>query len=183
MLEAMLSLTVNELQWSQFPQPKPGRPMFGPMEVKDGYVMVAVVTELGFRNFVKAGGRAEFIEDPRFAAYADRRVNWGELMAEMEKWSRTLTREEAIVALEKADVPCSPYRTVNEALADPQVAHRGALREVTDSGGTFRALNPPFRMSESQTRVGGHSPALGEHTRDVLKHAGLTTAEIKEIMG
>lgn len=183
MLETMLSLTLNELQWSQFPVEPPSRPMFGPMETKDGYVMVAVVTEKAFRNFVTAAGRADFITDPRFAEYPKRRANWEACMSELENWSRTLTREECIAALEKHDVACSPYRTVAEALADDQIAHRDALADVTDAGGTFKALNPPFRMSDAQTRVGPHAAALGEHTRAVLKEAGLTHDEIKAIMG
>lgn len=183
MLESMLSLTLNELQWSQFPVEKPTRPMFGPMETKDGYVMVAVVTEKAFRNFVTAAGRPDFITDTRFAAYSKRRAHWDELMTELENWSRNLTRDECIAALEKHDVACSPYRTVAEALADEQIAHRDAMVEVTDAGGTFRALNPPFRMSDAQTRVGRHAPALGEHTRAALKDAGLSHDEIKAIMG
>ena len=35
-----------------------------------------------------------------------------------------------LAALNKNGVPCSAYRTVAEALADPQIAHRGALAEV-----------------------------------------------------
>lgn len=183
MLESMLSLTLNELQGAQFAVEKPTRPMFGPMETKDGYVMVAVVTEKAFRNFVTAAGRADFITDPRFAEYTKRRAHWDELMTELENWSRTLTREQCIAALETHDVACSPYRTVAEALADEQIAHRDALVDVTDAGGSFKALNPPFRMSEAQTRVGPHAPALGEHTRAVLKSAGLSHDEIKAIMG
>ncbi|MCB1523805.1 MAG: CoA transferase [Rhodoblastus sp.] len=183
MLESMLSLTLNELQWSQFPIEPPSRPMFGPMETKNGYVMVAVVTEKAFRNFVTAAGRADFITDPRFAEYPQRRAHWDECMSELENWSRTLTRDECIAALEKHDVACSPYRTVAEALADEQIAHRDALVDVSDAGGSFKALNPPFRMSEAQTRVGNHAAALGEHTRAVLKDAGLSHDEIKAIMG
>ncbi len=183
MLESMLSLTLNELQWSQFPVEKPTRPMFGPMETKDGYVMVAVVTEKAFRNFVTAAGRPDFITDTRFAEYSKRRAHWDELMTELENWSRNLTRDECIAALEKHDVACSPYRTVAEALADEQITHRDAMVEVTDAGGSFRALNPPFRMSDAQTRVGRHAPALGEHTRAALKDAGLSHDEIKAIMG
>jgi crotonobetainyl-CoA:carnitine CoA-transferase CaiB-like acyl-CoA transferase len=39
MLESMLSLTLNELQWSQFEVKQTPRPLFGPLETSDGYVM------------------------------------------------------------------------------------------------------------------------------------------------
>src|SRR3981081_1269755 len=42
MLESMLSLTLNELQWSQFEGALPTKPMFGPVETTEGYVLVAL---------------------------------------------------------------------------------------------------------------------------------------------
>src|SRR5450759_187148 len=42
MLESMLSLTLNELQWSQFEVKQTQRPMFGPVETANGYVLLAV---------------------------------------------------------------------------------------------------------------------------------------------
>src|SRR6201996_1593555 len=91
MLESMLSLTLSELQWSQFEVSLPKRPMFGPLETADGYVMVAVASEKTFQSLVKAAGHPEFIVDPRFARYADRRDNWEDLMNGVEAWSRRLT--------------------------------------------------------------------------------------------
>ncbi len=60
--------------------------------------------------------------------------------------------------------PCSAYRTVAEALNDPQIAHRGALHEVTDGGGTFNVLNLPFRMSGANVSAAKRMATLGEHT-------------------
>src|SRR5206468_10504279 len=73
MLESMLSLTQNEVQGAQFPIKPPQRPMFGPMETADGYVIVAIASEKTFQNLVTVAGRPEFIRDSRFAAYGDRR--------------------------------------------------------------------------------------------------------------
>ena len=131
MLELMLSLTQNEVQGAQFPIRPPQRPMFGPMETADGYVMVAIASEKTFQNLVTVAGRPGFIRDPRFAAYADRRDHWGDLMEGVETWSRTLTSQQCLAELNKAGVPSSAYRSVAEAMADPQIAHRGALTEVT----------------------------------------------------
>src|SRR6202795_2973647 len=147
MLESMLSLTLNELQWSQFEVKQSQRPMFGPIETADGYVMVAVASEKTFQSLMKVIGRPEWVNDPRFAKYVDRRENWGSVMDGVESWSRTLATEKCLTALNHHGVPCSAYRTVAEALNDPQIAHRGALSEVRDGGGAFKVLNLPFRMS------------------------------------
>lgn len=63
-------------------------------------------------------------------------------------------------------------------MADPQIAHRGALAEVQDAGGTFRVMNPPFRLSEGHVQVMGFASGLGEHTAQVLSEAGYTDDEI-----
>src|SRR3984885_11636263 len=164
MLESMLSLTLNELQWSQFPVKQTQRPMFGPVETADGYVMLAIASEKTFQGLIAVIGHPEWIADPRFASYADRRDNWGHLMDGVETWSRTLATEKCLAGLNSAGVPSSAYRTVTEALNDPQIAHRGALSEVEDDGGTFKVLNLPFRMSGAAVSAGKRMATLGAHT-------------------
>jgi CoA:oxalate CoA-transferase len=171
MLESMLTLTLNEVQWSQFKVAPTSRPMFGPIETSDGYVMVAIASEKTFQGLMSAIGQPAWVNDPRFAAYADRRNNWAELMDGVETWSRTITTEQCLVALNKEGVPSSAYRTVAEALADPQLAHRGALAEVEDAGGTFKVLNLPFRMSGARIAAVPRMSALGEHTRELRTEA------------
>jgi crotonobetainyl-CoA:carnitine CoA-transferase CaiB-like acyl-CoA transferase len=172
-------MTLNEVQAAQFHVPPPGRPLFGPMRTADGFVMVAIASERTFQGFLAAMGRPDLEQDPRFAQYVDRRLNWGELMDVAEAWSAGLDSNACLAALDANGVPCSHYRTVAEAMADPQIEHRGALAEIHDAGGTFRMVNPPFRMSGGSTDAsGGVSAKLGEHTREVLRAAGLDDADI-----
>jgi len=178
MLETMLSLTAGEVQAAQFPVPPPGRPMFGPVRTADGYVMPAVASERTFQGLCRAAGRPDWIADPRFADYNDRRRNWGLFVDELETWSGTQTTAACQAAFDREGVPSSPYRTVREAMADPQLAHRGAFATVRDAGGAFQVLNPPFRLSGAAVQVGGFSSALGEHTGSVLRDAGYTDDEI-----
>jgi crotonobetainyl-CoA:carnitine CoA-transferase CaiB-like acyl-CoA transferase len=183
MLESMLSLTLNELQWSQFEVTLPKRPMFGPLETADGYVMVAVASEKTFQSLVKAAGHPDWISDPRFAKYADRRDNWEALMNGVETWSRLLTTKKCLAELNGHGVPCSAYRTVAEALRDPQIAHRGALSEVADGGGAFKVLNLPFRMSGTHVSAGKRIATLGEHTVAFLRESGRSEDEIAAFSG
>src|SRR5438105_9709950 len=179
MLESMLSLTLSEIQLAQFPGSFiPGRPVFGPIATADGYVNLSVASERTFQNLATAAGRRDWIEDPRFAKYPDRRANWGQLIEELERWSRELPSAEVQAVFDKQGVPSSPYRTVKEAMDDPQLAHRGSFAEIQDKGGTFRALNPPFRMSDAEAAAKPFVAALGEHTEAVLAELGYTQGEI-----
>jgi CoA:oxalate CoA-transferase len=183
MLESMLSLTLNEVQWSQFEVPPPSRPMFGPVETADGYVMVAIASEKTFQGLVKAAGHPEWIGDPRFAKYPDRRGNWKELMEGIETWSRNLTTARCLAEMNAHGVPCSAYRSVAEALSDPQLAHRGALADVEDDGGTFKVMNLPFRMTGAAVAAGKRAATLGEHTVAVLRESGLSEDQIAAFTG
>jgi CoA:oxalate CoA-transferase len=183
MLESMLSLTLNEVQWSQFAVTPPSRPMFGPLETADGYVMVAIASEKTFQGLVNASGHPQWIGDPRFAKYADRRNHWKDLMDGVETWSRTISTAKCLTELNAHGVPCSAYRTVAEALSDPQIAHRRALAEVEDGAGTFKVMNLPFQMSGTRIAAGKRAATLGEHTVSLLRQSGLSENQIATLVG
>src|SRR3981081_4439274 len=183
MLESMLSLTLSELQWSQFEVAPTQRPMFGPVETADGYVMLAIASEKTFQSLMKVIGHPEWVADPRFAIYSDRRGNWADLMDGVESWSRMITTGRCIAQLNDAGVPCSAYRTVAEALQDPQISHRGALAEVEDGGGSFKVLNLPFRMSGADVAPAKRMSTLGQHTLEFLRETGRSEHEIAAFAG
>jgi formyl-CoA transferase len=172
MLESMLSLTLSEIQAAQFAVAPPGRPVFGPIATKDGYINLSIASERTFQNLAAASGHPHWLSDLRFAEYPNRRANWGELIDELELWSKELATSEVQAVFDRHGVPSSPYRTVREAMADPQIAHRHSLAEVHDAGGTFLALNPPFRMSAATAAARPFVAALGEHTDELLTEIG-----------
>lgn len=182
MFESLVGMLLGEVNRAQFDFEMPSRPMYGPIEASDGYVMLATASERTFQDMATAAGRRDWLTDPRFEKYADRRMNWGLLIVELEEWSRKLSVREVVAALEKQGVPCSPYLTVTEALQDPQVAHRGSLCTIEDSAGAFKSPAPPFRFSGSALQSGPKVASLGEHTESVLADAGLTPKEIEALL-
>lgn len=182
MLESMLSLTLSEIQSAQFSLPPMGRPVFGPVATKDGYINLSIASERTFQNLAIASGHPQWVTDPRFAQYHDRRRNWGELIDELEEWSRERTMAEVQAVFDRHGVPSSPYRTVKQAMTDPQIAHRRAFAEIHDAGGTFQALNPPFRMSDTPAAASPHVASLGEHTEELLDEIGYTPSQITAVV-
>ena len=181
MFESLVGMLLGEVNRAQFDFEMPSRPMYGPVEAKDGYVMLATASERTFQDMATAAGRRDWLTDPRFEKYADRRMNWDQFVDEFEAWSKTLTVEECVAVLDRHGVPCSPYYTVTEALQDPQVAHRGTLCTIEDSAGSYKSPAPPFRFSGSALQSGPRVSSLGEHTREILEQAGLSAAEIEAL--
>ena len=178
----MLSLTLNEVQWSQFEVASPSRPMFGPVETADGYVMIAIASEKTFQSLVRRpaipNGSAIRVLPNMPTGAATGRADGRRRGLVAHAFDRA-----CLAALNGDGVPSSAYRTVAEALADPQIAHRGALAEVEDDGGTFKVLNLPFRMSGADVSAGKRMSTLGEHTVALLKETGLSEAEIAAFSG
>jgi hypothetical protein len=170
MLESMLSLTLNELQWSQFEVKPTQRPMFGPIERRTAMSW----SRSPAKNLPEpdAGDRSSRVgERSALCEICRPPRKLGSLMEGVEAWSRTVTTAQCLVALNEHGVPSSAYRTVAEALRDPQIAHRGALAEVEDGGGTFKVLNLPFRMS------GAKVSAAKAHVDARRTYARLSTGE------
>ena len=182
MFETLVGMLLGEVNRAQFDFEMPSRPMYGPIEASDGYVMLATASEKTFQDMATAAGRRDWLTDPRFEKYQDRRMNWGLLVDELEEWSKKLSVQEVVAALEKQGVPCSPYVTVTEALQDPQVEHRGSLCTIEDGGGSYKSPAPPFRFSGSPLQSGPKVAALGEDTKTVLAQAGLTPSEIEALV-
>src|SRR5438067_12118971 len=102
MLESMLGLTLSEMQLAQFPGSFiQGRPVFGPIATKDGWINLSVASERTFQSLAAAAGRRDWIDDPRFAKYPDRRANWGQLIDELEVWSRELSSADVQASLDR----------------------------------------------------------------------------------
>ena len=100
-------------------------------------------------------------------------------------WRNGPTRRptaECQAAFDREGVPSSPYKTVREMLADPQLAHRGAFAEVSDTAGSFRVLNPPFRLSGAPVASQRFAAALGEHTEPVLAELGYDAAAAEALV-
>ncbi len=182
MFETLVGMLLGEVNRAQFDFEMPSRPMYGPIEASDGYVMLATASEKTFQDMATAAGRRDWLTDPRFEKYHERRMNWGLLVDELEAWSKKMSVKEVVAALEKQGVPCSPYVTVTEALKDPQVEHRGSLCTIEDGGGTYQSPAPPFRFSGSPLQSGPKVAALGEDTKTVLAQAGLTQSEIEALV-
>jgi CoA:oxalate CoA-transferase len=153
----------------------------GNFRYRDDAFITLTVLPHQWPQLVRALGRPELIDDPRFNSARARRDNNAQLQAIIEEWlARFATREAALDALERERIPCAPVLTVNEAIRQPHLRERGTVRRVDDPQlGTFDIPGTPARFSQ---RPGGgelRADLLGAHNETVLSELlGLSADEI-----
>jgi len=182
LIESMLNLMPYEVQEAQFPMPR--RPVYPPLRTKDGYLMISAVSPKNFEVLFEAIGFAGWRDDPILATNAARQAHWYEVMARVEQWTALRDTAECERLFAEVGFPATGYRTVAEALADPQLAHRGSLATVRFGEREQRVPNLPFRMSEARVEARPRTPELGEHTEAVLRDLlGMDEAAIRAARG
>jgi crotonobetainyl-CoA:carnitine CoA-transferase CaiB-like acyl-CoA transferase len=144
--------------------------------------MVAAVTPKNQDVLFDVIGHPEAKTDPRFATVAAKESNWGALLELIEGWTTQRSGAECERILMAAGVPCSRYRSVAEAMADPQLAERGFLADLGDGDGRFKCANLPFLLSRTPTHARPRLAALGEHGAEVLREKlGLDAAAVDRL--
>jgi crotonobetainyl-CoA:carnitine CoA-transferase CaiB-like acyl-CoA transferase len=91
------------------------------------------------------------------------------LLKIIESWTSERSGQECERALMRAGVPCARYRTVAEAMADPQLQARGTLTELRVGDGRFKVANPASKLSRSRTVARPLVAELGQHTDEVVQ--------------
>ena len=149
----------------------------------DGHVAIILVTETQWQNLLRAMGREDLRDDPRFIRNATRVAHYAETEAVVTAWTTSHTRAEIFAATSRYKVPCAPVRDLEEVMHDPHMHGRGTL-EVVDhyDYGPIVLPNSPLHFHGADkvpTRV---SPHVGEHNADIYgEWLGLGEAELARL--
>jgi crotonobetainyl-CoA:carnitine CoA-transferase CaiB-like acyl-CoA transferase len=126
--------------------------------------------------------RPDLLVDPRFITNKDRATNGQDLYEEIAKWTRSLTKQEAMERAGDAGVPAAAVLDTKELHNDPHLLERGFVQTVDHPiHGEVPLLGFAPHMSASEVAIKA-APLLGEHTNQVLTdELGLEPEEIRSL--
>jgi crotonobetainyl-CoA:carnitine CoA-transferase CaiB-like acyl-CoA transferase len=149
---------------------------------RDGYVAVMPVKREEFAGCLRALEIEHLLGDPRFATFEALSTNYAELDRLMDDAYATFTTDEICARLEAEDVPWARLNSRDQVIDDPQIRAMGALVEYEHPrAGRVRQPRPPGRFHSTPAALQRPSPALGEHTDEVLREIGLDAAAIADL--
>jgi crotonobetainyl-CoA:carnitine CoA-transferase CaiB-like acyl-CoA transferase len=158
---------------------QPGGVPVGTFETADGYMTINGRREPHWIALCQALGLPELATDPRYATAAARLAHEAELMPLLRERLKTWSMKDLDAALTAADVLHGPVNDYQRYLDDAHVAATSAVLWVEHPQvGRIPLHRIPGLPQPAPGSASARSPAIGEHTREVLGQLGLDPGAI-----
>ena len=190
MFESMASFALVEHYYGRHLRDEPGEagypraltPNRRPCRTADGHICLMPYTDAHWRGFFIAAGRPDLAEDPRFADISARTRNI-EALYELQAGIVAAHDTAYWLALcERLEIPAARINRLQDLENDPHLQSVDFFVPLESAcGSRYRFVRNPVRMQHSQVPP-AMPPRLGEHTREVLRQAGLDDARIDALL-
>ena len=143
---------------------------YGTFAVSDGFINVAVATDVQFLRFCDAIHAPELAADPRFATNALRQTTRSELVGTIEGHLREGTRAEWLARFEQFGIPAGPILDIAEAFASPLATEREMRVTIEHpKAGEINQVGAPWKIDGRSSAIRMPPPLLGQHTDEVVR--------------
>lgn len=149
-------------------------------QASDGALAVACLSDRLRKRVADVLG----IDDPRFSPgfdpFDEETIAYSvKLVEKAEELFRERTVQEWLDIFDGVGVPAGPVRYIQELLEDEQVEANELSVELEHTlAGKVKMVGPIIGMSETPLEATSASPALGEHTDEILLSMGYSQEEI-----
>lgn len=124
-----------------------------------------------------AAGRADLVNDARFASIRDRRTNAAALVDELDAAFGIMPFEAIAAALDEHGIVWSPVLTVGQAVSDPQLRLAGCYvpMDAGENGETSDVVSGPVDFECIERRVLPAAPSIGQHGAEIRAQMSAST--------
>jgi crotonobetainyl-CoA:carnitine CoA-transferase CaiB-like acyl-CoA transferase len=187
MLDALTTLQMQELSVftvGQKPQQRSAEPHahvyirapYGVFPTSDGFVALA---------FAELADLGRLIGEPAFDSWTSEVEGWSrrdEIYSKTAARLRENTSAHWIDLLGSAGIWIGPVYDYATLVDDPQIAHNGTFIEYEHSTeGHIKTPGFPYKFSKSPAQLYRGAPRVGEHSREVLAQAGVSSERIDSL--
>lgn len=144
---------------------------YGVFDARDGPLVVTVGNNSQFGRFcTDVIDRPDLAADARFTTNLLRAANREALIPEINRELACRLRQDLLVRLANAGIPCGEVLGLHEALTSQRATDAGLVTtQPHPVAGSVNVLAPPYRFDGERLPVRSAPPTLGEGTNEVLK--------------
>lgn len=155
---------------------------FGVYPAADGFVSIGAQPQPFFESLCKALGADDILSDPRYGDAEIRNRHRPELIEELSRRTAAFTKAELTARL-GGKIPFGPVMNIADIVGDPHFAAREMIVSVEQPGADpVQIAGVPVKMTITPGGVHRRAPLLGEDTLTRLQEAGLSDAEISDLL-
>jgi formyl-CoA transferase len=145
-------------------------------------VALSTGTQAMAERLLRAVGRTDLLDDPRFRTNADRLAHREEIEAIVRDFIAARTQAEALAFFEAAEVTVGPVCDEADLAEDAYVREREVLIDLPDRlMESIPMHNVVPRLSGTPGALRAPAPALGQHNAELLGSLGYADAEIETL--
>jgi crotonobetainyl-CoA:carnitine CoA-transferase CaiB-like acyl-CoA transferase len=163
---------------------KAKNPIWNSYQTSDGHWMQLAMmqSERFWPDFCRAIGHPELQNDGRFNSDEKREKNNELLISIINEVFAGKSLREWIDILDRHGLVSSRAQTVFEITNDPQAVENDFFAKLDHpNAGEIRLVASPVKFSETEARVKGPAPEVGQHSEEILLEAGYTWDDITRL--
>ena len=143
------------------------------------FIAISASIQAMAERVFRAIGRPEMIDDPRFRTNTDRVRHIDECDGAVADFIAQRTLDENMAIFRAAEVTATPVYEIDQLIDDEHIQARGVIVEAPDEeAGSVLMHNVIPRLSDTPGKLRHPAPALGQHTREVLREIGYSAERV-----